>query len=83
MTFVASPVNLWLELPTIGPALDIASLVPYQTAAGYFVFLERGTGPGGSTQGAFVDQTDYVTLETSTTTGLRIARRSDDTLFVY
>lgn len=83
MTFMPSPVNHWHENPTSGAALSLARLVPYKTAAGYWVLLERGTQPAGATQGAAIHGVGYDTLTTSTTSGLRHARRGDGIVLSY
>ena len=75
------PASHWTEPPT--PALRFASLAPYQTAAGYWVFLASSdTPPVGSTRGALVATSDYNTLTTSTTTGRSLRRNAGGPVFL-
>ncbi len=84
MSVLPSPVAQWDEPAAAGLALALTSLVPYKTAAGYWVFLPVGTAPpGGATPGALVKGASYDTLLTSTTVGLRLTRNPRGTVFSY
>jgi hypothetical protein len=56
MTFVASPVNHWHELPTNGPSVTLAALTPYLLTDGSVEFFAGGDAiPGGAVVASVVD----------------------------
>lgn len=84
MTYIA-PVAQWPEPPDSGAALPLSALVPFETTAGYMVFVRRVDQPAGSTEMSLVDSgSGYDAFVTPVvTTGRRLAQNGNDLVFLY
>lgn len=71
MTVLPTPSNHWPESIDSNAALLALGLTPYKTTAGYWVFVQFGLGPAGSSEGAVVSGA-YDTLVTTTHSGLSV-----------